>query len=138
MSKRELQKIIKETGGVEFLNGTLNLADLLAQAYDLITMYDLRGNPFKYIQNKSFRSEIKDLFRTTDGENGPVCYPMWNERFYGNIELIPDKESEAYMIWDEVCNYFNNLAPNGYYFGSTEGDGSDIGWWKIEENGEEF
>jgi len=33
-------------------------------------------------------------------------------------------------IWDDLRGWMERIAPRGYYFGSTEGDGSDIGWWK--------
>lgn len=33
------------------------------------------------------------------------------------------------IIWD----YLNSVAPEGYYFGSHPGDGSDIGFWPVEE-----
>ena len=136
MSKLELQKAIKSEGGREFSIGTLNLNHLLAEAYDTIVEWDLKGNPFKYIQSKSFRSEIKDCFIPTEGNN--ISYPLYNAVFFGHCEISREKESEAHMIWEEVCNYFDSLAPNGYYFGSTEGNGSEIGWWKLEEDGEEF
>jgi hypothetical protein len=42
--------------------------------------------------------------------------------------------------WDDLTDYCVELmdvlelyAPEGYYFGCTEGDSSDFGYWKIEE-----
>lgn len=33
----------------------------------------------------------------------------------------------------EVMEYLNDIAPEGYYFGAHEGDGSDYGFWEIPE-----
>jgi hypothetical protein len=43
-------------------------------------------------------------------------------------------ESEDAM-WDleEVTDALNGYAPDGYYFGAHEGDGSDFGWWEHED-----
>jgi hypothetical protein len=32
-------------------------------------------------------------------------------------------------LWEEVFEYLDTHSAVGYYFGATEGDGSDIGWW---------
>lgn len=34
-------------------------------------------------------------------------------------------------LWVEVFEYLETLAEDGYYFGCTEGDDSDIGWWQV-------
>lgn len=42
--------------------------------------------------------------------------------------------------WDDTHDFLIDVmdalelyAPEGYYFGCTEGDGSDFGYWKFEE-----
>lgn len=37
------------------------------------------------------------------------------------------------MFLDELFDVLNNYAPEGYYFGSHIGDGSDFGYWKIDQ-----
>ncbi len=32
-----------------------------------------------------------------------------------------------------LMNHLSDMAPEGVYFGNTEGDGSDFGWWEVEE-----
>lgn len=34
----------------------------------------------------------------------------------------------------ELMDALNEVAPEGYYFGSIEGDGSDFGFWRTEED----
>ncbi len=53
-------------------------------------------------------------------------------------ELRKEQTEEQMMVLSElwlgrVYDELSLLAPEGYYFGPTEGDGSDIGWWKAEE-----
>lgn len=35
---------------------------------------------------------------------------------------------------EELFDVLMSYAPDGYYFGTTEGDGSDFGYWKIVED----
>jgi len=37
-------------------------------------------------------------------------------------------------IMDDLFDALNDAAPDGCYFGTTEGDGSDFGFWEIEED----
>lgn len=67
--------------------------------------------------------------------------------FFGNEDLLEDvkavlEKGEEYspelfaemsFVWEDIYDYFNEQAADGYYFGCTEGDGSDIGWWRLSE-----
>jgi hypothetical protein len=37
----------------------------------------------------------------------------------------------AYWVLEHLDNKLNDHAPDGYYFGAHEGDGSDFGFWRI-------
>jgi hypothetical protein len=37
-------------------------------------------------------------------------------------------------VINDLMYALNEYAPDGYYFGSIEGDGSDFGFWQDEEN----
>lgn len=48
------------------------------------------------------------------------------------------EDSEAYHEQEDICldalfDALKSCAPDGYYFGSTEGDGCDYGFWRCEE-----
>jgi hypothetical protein len=37
----------------------------------------------------------------------------------------------AYWVLEHLDNKLNDHAPDGYYFGAHEGDGSDFGFWRM-------
>ena len=43
-------------------------------------------------------------------------------------------EEFASELVTELKDALNEYAPDGYYFGSIEGDGADFGFWQDEEN----
>lgn len=45
-----------------------------------------------------------------------------------------DSEAMSYFLNENLFDTLNDYAPEGYYFSSHPGDGSDFGYWKIEEN----
>ena len=59
------------------------------------------------------------------------------------LEALCDKEcgkdnswwesEDANYIADELFDVMNDYAPEGHYFGSHPGDGSDYGYWKHED-----
>lgn len=42
-------------------------------------------------------------------------------------------EDAMYFLNETLWDVLNSYAPEGYYFGSTDGDGSDYGFWKLTE-----
>ena len=45
-----------------------------------------------------------------------------------------ESEDAIYFLNETLFDTLNNYAPDGYYFSSHEGDGSDYGYWKYEED----
>jgi len=35
---------------------------------------------------------------------------------------------------EDLFGALNEMAPEGYYFGSSEGDGSDFGYWEVDND----
>ena len=44
-----------------------------------------------------------------------------------------ESDDMCYFLNEELFDILNDYAPGGYYFGSHPGDGSDFGFWTIEE-----
>lgn len=47
--------------------------------------------------------------------------------------LTSQQEVTDYLL-DDLYSELEDLSPDGYYFGAHPGDGSDYGWWPIEED----
>ena len=126
MSKKELQKDIIENDGWILSDGTLRVQDLLCKCYDAIIAYDLNSRVDAFITKKeNLRDDIRELFR---GE------PTFYNSFYGRCSLIPEREDDAVdLLNNEVWDFMNGIAPEEYYFGSSEGDGALIGFFRYYE-----
>ena len=126
MSKKELQKDIIENDGWILSEGTLRLEDLLCKCYDAIIAYNLNSRVDAFITKKeNLRDDIRELF---EGE------PTFYNSYYGRCSLIPEREDDAcQLLGNEIWDYMNGIAPEGYYFGSCEGDGACIGFFRYDE-----
>ena len=56
-----------------------------------------------------------------------------NEELLQRVEvMLETNDGTDYQIadlWIEVFDYLDTHSAEDYYFGSSVGDGSDIGWW---------
>lgn len=43
-----------------------------------------------------------------------------------------ETDDYCFFLNEELFDILNKYAPDGYYFGSHPGDGSDFGYWKYE------
>jgi len=48
--------------------------------------------------------------------------------------LSHEMERQSYLL-DDLFDALGEIAPEGAYFGATEGDGSDFGFWLHDEDG---
>jgi uncharacterized sporulation protein YeaH/YhbH (DUF444 family) len=121
MGIKQLQKDIRNSGGKILSTDTLNLNDLLTEAYDLICAYNLRT---------ALKTDIESVFENTDKEDTKKLLPTVYNKYYGYVKIPDSKQEEANYLWNEdIYNYFDNIAPKNYYFGSSEGDGACIGYF---------
>jgi hypothetical protein len=44
-----------------------------------------------------------------------------------------DLEELGYIVWEEMYDELSDFAPEGFYFGTLEGDGSEFGFWSTDE-----
>lgn len=44
-------------------------------------------------------------------------------------EIGNSEEEKDYFLCENLFYALESYAPDGYYFGSHPGDGSDFGWW---------
>jgi hypothetical protein len=123
MSKLDLQRQIRNNEGLILSAGTLRYDDLLAKSYDLVKAYNLR------VVDKQLIPDLLLCF------NPPVSdeYSLSTQVYYNETHIPDNMQNLAAEVWDALCSYFNYIAPSGYYFGSQEGDGALIGWFKAAE-----
>lgn len=49
-----------------------------------------------------------------------------------------DNETADYLLNEDLFDALNEIAPDGCYFGSNEGNGSDYGFWAFEDDSAYF
>ena len=90
---------------------------------------------------EAFTSELERIapelaLSIVDSYRDPYDYLAHNEddtldRFYEAPQDI--REEADYLVNEVLPDALNNHAPNGLYFGTHPGDGSDFGFWRVEE-----
>ena len=102
--------------GVSVSHGTLRACDLIPKFIDVI-------------RDTAEWTQIMSNPTLGWGDIGVIFDPTpYNE----NDERW-DSEGIAMFLNEDLWNILNLYAPDGYYFGANEGDGSDFGYWKSEE-----
>lgn len=94
------------------INGTLRACDLVPAFLDVIK--DTPEYQQIMMSNAEYLNVISDPTALDDDER-------W------------ESEDMTYFLNEELFDLLDSYAPDGYYFGSHIGDGSDLGYWKCEE-----
>lgn len=121
-----LNNVIAKNGSFILSSGTLNVIDLLSSSHEMLNTMGI---------NSKLRVEIENLFEPKEGvydldTEDSLPQAVWR----GSATIADSKLEEANELWNEdVFDYFNEIAPEGYSFASSEGDSSLIGWFRIEE-----
>lgn len=138
LSKESLQTEITNTNGAFiFSDGTLNLQHLLSKAYDLLVAYNLQDAKHGIGDLKTSILEcFKPLFDTTMEQALERDNSLFACQYHGRCELLEYRHGDIALsphdVWEAAFSYFESLAPEGYYFGSQEGDGACIGWFHYD------
>ncbi len=94
----------------------------------------------------SVADSIKDEIGAPGSTTEPGSETMERSRMVGRIddllgEIERRMESDDYFDTEDagrdleaLFDLLSDLAPEGYYFGANEGDGSDYGFWRIESD----
>lgn len=123
MGKENFHSHVQKNGGYIFSDGTLRITHLLAKAFDLLVSYNM---------NDELQKEILTVFEFD--EDGIYDVGLFEKQFYDEARILAENVDDASYIWNEdVFNFFMEISPDGYSFGSSEGDGALIGWFKVEE-----
>ena len=96
-------------------SGTHRYQDLIPRFLEVLEALDPNGYA-GYLDGLEAENYILDVFLNLDDEH---------EFWYSGA---------AWEICSELFDLLEQLAPEGYYFGSHIGDGSDFGFWTLEED----
>lgn len=96
-------------------SGTMQSVDLIPAFADVLR---------ELSPNSPLLPECDEIMERT--ERGP-----WG-RSFGTAETEEEAQNLLYDLFDTL----DGLAPEGFYFGASEGDGADYGFWRYEEEGE--
>ena len=120
MSRKTLQKTIKDLGGFVFSVDTLDTVQLLAKSYDVMRAYGIKT------------SLVKEIAKAIgyDPRRDPDCALL--SLYANNLGPALDYETQLCLL-NEAFDLFEEISPSHYYFGSQEGDGACFGWWLEEE-----
>lgn len=101
--------------------GTLKITDLCDKATDFIEYMKFDLDEDLKRQIKKFKAMSRIIWQWE--------YDIPQEKYEKYRDLF---ETNCYYLWEDIFDFFNEVCPEGYYFGSTEGDGADFGFWRYE------
>ncbi len=115
---KRFQDFLIENEGLIISEATLRTDHLLNAAANIIHSYNLPESP------------IRDLFLILEEYGGSLedWENVYNESYGMSLSEYAD------LLWHEdVFDYFNDICPEGFCFGSCEGDGACFGFWQYSE-----
>ena len=111
----------------EFKNVSLSHATMRPE--DLIPAFCR----FLRLQAPTVLNEIIEDYKDLPWMNDSLNFP--EDTQYLRWDIPPELcQSVMYLCEDTLFDSLNDIAPEGCYFGSHPGDGSDYGFWECEED----
>lgn len=108
-----LRVALESYGYAHVSHGTLHPADLAEAMYSAVNAY---AEP-----NAELTAWNKEIMES-------VPASAWEDRNHQYWD-----SEEAQWILEDMAGALDSICPEGYYFGSTEGDASDFAIWKDAE-----
>lgn len=109
-----IREYLSEHGELTVSEGTLKVDDILGGIYEVLVHFK---------ELPELRERIKSCFNKE---------PFTEGLYYDEVYILPGKMEEAVELLEEVCvDELNGLCPDGYYFGSFEGNSSCIGFFEV-------
>jgi len=103
------------------------MTHLLSRIYDFLTTYNINT---KY--SEEIKRKIEKCFSCVDGDI-EINFPLFRKQHYGLIKIKKYQRYNSRKVFDEAVFYLNEIAPEGYYFGATEENGSCFGFYLISK-----
>ena len=107
----------------EISRGTLRDVDLLEAYINTLKTYRPRKYSALIQEAQELLNKLQELDASYIGYIDPGTDPMTEEEI----------NAAYWIIYEELPDALQDIAPAGYYFGSHPGDGGLIGYWAIEE-----
>lgn len=131
---------VKRLGGLAVSEGTFREGDLLERFTAFARQF--RGFARKAQKLRSEGRELVTRMERIEELCRDKGWPMpWTLPYTGSDPKW-EEQRERYewarseLVWliQELFELMDELSPDGYYFGSHEGDGACFGYWKADED----
>lgn len=122
-------KTVDFTGTISWK--TMQPRDLVPSFMDILSDYH------KDEYNKIL-VDLNDLAKEMGFDSYDSVLELTRENpFTGPTYEFWQSEIMNYILNEDIWDAMNEIAPHGYHFGSSEGDGSDYGYWKVDNYNED-
>jgi len=83
------------------------------------------------IKGKSIPELMEEIGLSLASQAAIYCWLMGVD----DIEVPDDVQGEiSSFLSEELFQKLSEVSPDGFYFGSHPGDGSDYGWWEVDND----
>jgi len=80
--------------------------------------------------------DLAPTFLSVLDDLNPTVADHLRREYAEALDALSDDEWVESVGWlfEELYDALDNVAPEGYRFGAHEGDGSDFGFWPVEDD----
>lgn len=80
------------------------------------------------ISHGTMRDE--DIIAAISLQDWPEGLNLLLDKLIGDYNLA-DEDARSFILNEDIWDLLNEWAPEGCYFGSSQGDGADFGFWEV-------